>query len=168
MMDLDKLSIKELVELRNEIDERILTYRDGYLYICSVRSYGRVWEEKPKNFNTLQDLCYEYCGDNGIIDVYTNNPNLKFPEMGYSNWGGDTKYIKSEYDYREWVKFRRMENTITSTTQELKEWDERENLPFNMRPNFKPYYSQEDLDKLIQEFENTEWDFVEPVTFDKL
>jgi hypothetical protein len=37
-----------------------------------------------------------------------------------------------------------------------------------MRPNFKPYYTQEDLDKLIQEFENTKWDFVKPVRFDEL
>jgi len=116
----------------------------------------------------LQELCDNYNGDNGIVDVYTNNPNLKFPEMEYRNWGGNTRFIKSEYDYREWSKFKRIENTIKSTIQELKEWDERENLPFNMRPSFKPFYTQEDLDKLIQEFENTKWDFVEPITFDKL
>lgn len=167
-MNIDNLNIHELVKLRNEIQSRIHNYSDGYLYICSVRSYGREWEEYPKNSYELQELCDNYNGDDGIVDVYTNNPNLKFPEMEYSNWGGDTKYIKSESDYREWVKFRRMENTITSTTQELKMWDERENVSFNMRPNFKPYYSQEDLDKLIQEFENTEWDFVEPVRFNEL
>ena len=167
-MNIDNLNIHELVKLRNEIQSRIYDYSDGYLYICSVRSYGRVWEEKPKNLYELQELCDNYNGDDGIVDVYTNNPNLKFPEMEYRNWAGSTKFIKSEYDYREWSKFRRIENTIKSTIQEHKEWDERENLPFNMRPNFKPYYTQEDLDKLIQEFENTKWDFVKPVRFDEL
>jgi hypothetical protein len=167
-MNIDNLNIHELVKLRNEIQSRIYNYSDGYLYICSVRSYGRVWEEKPKNLYELQELCDSYNGDNGIIDLYTNNPNLKFPEMEFSNWGGDTKYIKSESDYREWVKFKRMKNSITSMTEELKVWDERENFPFNMRPKFEPYFTQEDLEKLIQEFENTEWDFVEPVRFDEL
>ena len=166
-MNIDNLNIHELVKLRNEIQSRIHNYSDGYLYICSVRSYGRVWEETAKNSYELQELCDNYNGDNGIVDVYTNNPNLKFPEMEFSNYG-DSMFIKTEYDYREWVKFRRMENIITSTTQELKNWDERENVSFNMRPNFKPYYSQEDLDKLIQEFVNTEWDFVEPVRFNEL
>jgi hypothetical protein len=116
----------------------------------------------------LQELCDNYSGDDVIVDVYTNNPNLKFPEMEYRNWAGSTKFIKSEYDYREWSKFIRLENTIKSAIQEHKEWDERENLPFNMRPSFKPFYTQEDLDKLIQEFENTKWDFVKPIGFSEL
>ena len=127
-----------------------------------------MWEEKPKNLYELQELCDNYNGDDGIVDVYTNNPNLKFPEMEYRNWSGSTKYIKSDYDYREWVKFRRMKNSITSMTEELKVWDERENFPFNMRPKFEPYFTQEDLEKLIQEFENTKWDFVKPVRFDEI
>jgi hypothetical protein len=68
-MDIEKLNMGELIELRNRIQYRIDNYSDGYLYICSVRQYGSVWEEKPNNLYTLSDLCDSYYGDNGIVDV---------------------------------------------------------------------------------------------------
>jgi hypothetical protein len=45
-MNLEKLTMDELISLRNEIDNRIYDYTDGYLYICSVRQFGSVWKEK--------------------------------------------------------------------------------------------------------------------------
>ena len=111
-IDLTKYTIDELVKLRDQINGLIYNHSDGYLYICSVRQFGSVWEERPSSLHSLKELCDEYRGDNGIVDVYTNNPNLKFPEMEFYNYG-DVMYIKSEYDYREWVKYNKSQKLGT-------------------------------------------------------
>ncbi|MFM7986111.1 MAG: hypothetical protein ACKPKO_43040, partial [Candidatus Fonsibacter sp.] len=71
---MEKLTMDELISLRNKIEDLIHSYDDGYLYLCSVRQFGSVWEERPKSFHSLKELCDSYTGDNGIVDVYTNNP----------------------------------------------------------------------------------------------
>ena len=162
-MDIEKLNMGELIELRNRIQFRIENYSDGYLYISSVRQYGSVWEERPSNLYTLSELCGSYNGDNGIVDVYTNNPNLKFPEMEFYNYG-DVMFIKSEYDYREWVKFNKSRKLIESIREQVEAWEDRDNRPFSSRPMFKPVWSKEELDDEVKEFENKTWDFVEPVS----
>ena len=162
-MDLTKLTMDELISLRNEIDGLIHSYEDGYLYICSVRQFGSVWEERPTSIYSLRELCDSYYGDNGIVDVYTNNPNLGFPEMEFENYG-DVMYIKSEDDYREWIKHNKTKNLIKDVTQRLDEWDGRENVSFQRRPSFKPIWTREDVSEWIKEFENTKWDFEPPVS----
>jgi len=165
-MNLKKLKMDELISLRNEIEGLIHSYSDGYLYICSVRQFGSVWEEKPRSLYSLKELCGEYSGDNGIVDVYTNNPNLEFPEMEFYNYG-DVMYIKSEDDYREWVKHTKAKNLIEDVTKRLDEWDNRESVPFQYRPSFDPIWTREDLKEWIDEFENTKWDFIEPRSMKK-
>ena len=162
-MDLTKLTMDELISLRNKIEGLIHSYEDGYIYICSVRQFGSVWEERPKSFHSLKELCDSYNGDNGIVDVYTNNPNLKFPEMEFYNYG-DVMYIKSEDDYREWIKHTKAKNLIESVTERLDEWDEKKDLPLMRRPSFAPIWTREDLNEWVEEFENTKWDFTPPVT----
>jgi len=85
-MNLDKLTMDELISLRNEIDNRIYNHTDGYLYICSVRQFGSVWEEKPSSLYSIREICYSYTVDNVIFDVYTNNPNLEYSEMEFYNY----------------------------------------------------------------------------------
>ena len=160
-MDLTKLTMDELISLRNKIDGLIHSYEDGYLYICSVRQFGSVWEERPKSLHSLRELCDSYYGDNGIVDVYTNNPNLGFPEMEFENYG-DVMYIKSEDDYREWIKHNKTKNLIKDVTQRLDEWDESKDKPLIYRPHFAPIWTREEVNQWIEEFENTNWDFVEP------
>ena len=165
-MDLTKLTMDELISLRNKIEGLIHSYEDGYIYICSVRQFGSVWEERPSSLYSLKELCSEYNGDNGIVDVYTNNPNLEFPEMEFYNYG-DVMYIKSEDDYREWVTYKKRKYLIEDVTQRLDEWDNRENVSFHHRPSFAPIWTREDLKEWIEEFENTNWSFVEPVSMKK-
>jgi len=159
-MNLDKLTMDELISLRNEIENKIQSYEDGYLYICSVRQFGSVWEERPNSLYAVRELCNTYTGDNGIVDVYTNNPNLMFPEMEFYNYG-DTYYIKSEYDYREWVKYKKEKRFIEDVTERVKAWEEGKNLPFTYRPS-EPFWSKEQVDEFVTEFESKTWDFVEP------
>jgi hypothetical protein len=162
-MDLTKLTMEELISLRNKIEGLIHSYEDGYIYICSVRQFGSVWEERPASLYSLKELCGSYNGDNGIVDVYTNNPNLKFPEMDFYNYG-DVMYIETEGDYREWIKYNKDKNLIEDVTQRLDEWDESKNLPFIHRPSFAPYWTREDVNNWVTEFENTVWDFTPPVS----
>ena len=165
-MNLDKLTMDELISLRNKIEYKINSYEDGYLYICSVRQFGSVWEERPSSIYALRELCDSYYGDNGIVDVYTNNPNLEFPEMEFENYG-DVEYIKSEYDYREWVKYRKEKNFIEDVTKRVNEWDESKNLPFKYRPSFAPHWTREEVDEMTKEFESKTWDFTEPKSMKK-
>ena len=106
-------------------------------------------------------MCDEYRGDNGIVDVYTNNPNLKFPEMEFYNYG-DVMYIKSEYDYREWVKYNKSQRLIESIVEEVDKWENRMDVPFNYRPSFEPIWTREELEEHVLDFESTSWDFVVP------
>lgn len=160
-MNLSKLTIDELISLRNEIEDIINSYDDGYLYICSVRQFGSVWEERPKSLHSLKELCDSYNGDNGIVDVYTNNPNLRFTEMEFYNYG-DVMYIKSEDDYREWIKHTKTKNLIEDVTRQLDDWDESKNLPFKYRPSFAPIWTREEVSEWVEEFENTKWEFKPP------
>jgi hypothetical protein len=160
-IDLTKYTIDELVKLRDQINGLIYNHSDGYLYICSVRQFGSVWEERPSSFQSLKELCDEYRGDNGIVDVYTNNPNLRFPEMEFYNYG-DVMYIKSEYDYREWVKYNKSQRFIESVTEQLDKWENRMDVSFNYRPSFEPIWTREELGEHVLDFESTSWDFVVP------
>ena len=160
-LDLTQYTIEELVELKNDIVNRIENYSDGYVYLCNVRSYGRIWKEHVYNTHTLQDLCYEYNGDNGIVDVYSTNPDLSHIQ----NYG-DVMYIVSQDDYDEWKKYTYLTNSIPQREKELDEWDNRDNVPFSNRPFFAPYYSREDLEALRIELSEYNMSFVPPVRYE--
>ena len=69
-IDLSDYSIETLIELKDKISGIIYNHNDGYLYICNVRSYGRNWNDNGiSNLYTLQELCNQYNGDEGIVDV---------------------------------------------------------------------------------------------------
>ncbi|NBO36722.1 hypothetical protein EBU91_04220 [bacterium] len=95
-MNLNDLTLDQLVELKNEIANRIASYDDGFFYICNIRSYGRNWKEKHANPHAVQELCYRYFGDDGIVDVYSNNPDLNIENYG------DVMYVKSIDDFDKW------------------------------------------------------------------
>ena len=139
-MDLTNHTIEQLVELRDKINNMIDNYEDGYIYICKCRSYGRNWTDNYiKNTHTLQELCYRYGGDDGIVDVYSTNPDLSHID----NYG-ELKHIKSVDDYEKWRTYERLVRDIPELEKEWEEWDNRDNVPFNQRPYFAPIYSKED------------------------
>ncbi len=97
-MDLTNYTIEELIKLNHQIMDMINNHEDGYVYICKVRSYGRNWVESDiKNKHSLQDLLYKYDGEDGIVDVYSTNPDL-----GKIHNYGELNYIVSEEDYEKW------------------------------------------------------------------
>jgi hypothetical protein len=160
-LDITNYTIEELVELKNDIVNRIENYSDGYVYLCNVRSYGRIWKEHVYNAHTLQELCYRYFGDDGIVDVYSTNPNLSHIE----NYG-DVMYVKSVEDYERWKYYEYLKRMVVDTEKELDEWDKRDDVPFNQRPKFSPIYSREDLDGLRIELSEYDMSFVPPIRYE--
>ena len=156
---MEMLKLDALVELRNEINQLIQDYKDGYFYICEVRSYGRNWKENNiYNIKSLQDLCYEYYGDDGIVDVYSNNPDLS----RLDNYG-DVMFVHTEDDLQNWKAYTYLKNSIPRHEEELDKWDKRDDVPFKYRPMFAPTHSREDLEHLKKRLEDFDMSFVAPV-----
>ena len=160
-MNLNDYTIEELVDLKNEIENKIHSYEDGFFYICNVRSYGKNWKQRMKNPHTLQELCYKYYGEDGIVDVYTNNPDLSIDNYG------DVMYVPSEDDYLNWKEYSHLKVNIPQYEKELEVWNNRENLPFVSQPRFAPIHTQKNIDSYKQEMIELEGTFVEPVNLKK-
>ena len=157
-MTKEEFKIEKLVEMRNEIDARIQNYKDGYFYICNVRSYGRNWKDNYIfNTHTLQELCHQYNGDDGIVDVYSNNPYLEI------NNYGDVMFVPTVEDYEKWVEYNSLSNRIPNVEEELNAWYNRGDVPFMYRPTFSPMYTREDLEDMKNELANYDMSFVAPV-----
>ena len=116
-MDLTGYTFEQLIELKNTIEGMIYSYTDGYEYICKVRSYGRNWVERPKNSYEVQNLSYRYFGDDGIVDVYTTNPNLKIEIYG------NVFYIESVEDYNKWKNYHDTEIILKDIEESLIEYE---------------------------------------------
>ena len=158
-LDLTQYTIEELLTLKNEIDNHVHSYSDGFVYICKVRSYGRNWNERVSNPYTLRDLCYRYDGYDGIVDVYSTNPDLSIENYG------DVKYIVSESDYEKWRDYESIKNIIQSIIEELDKLDNRDNVPFNERPMFSPVYTREDLAEYEKKLADYNMSFVPPKSY---
>jgi hypothetical protein len=162
-MELSNLSFEELVELRNKVESMVRSYKDGYLYICKVRSYGRNWTENVNNTFELEQLCYQYDGQDGIVDVYSTNPNLK----DVHNYG-NLMYIESKEDYDNWYGYKQLERLIPEIKDELIKWDNRDNVPFNQRPFFEPTYTRVDLAEYELKLGVYDMSFVPPKSYHDL
>ena len=156
-MNLSDYTFDELVKLKNEIENHLHSVSDGFLYLCKVRSYGRNWTERPSNTYVLNELCWQYDGDNGIVDVYTTNPDLNLQNYG------NVYYIKSEEEYEAWRKWDYLTKRIPEMEKELEEWENRDNVPFNQRPLFSPYFTRETIDEYKKELEEYDMSFSKPV-----
>jgi hypothetical protein len=103
---LKNLSIEELQEVQDQATNLIYAYNDGFIYECRVRSYGRSWTEQHSNPYTVQGLLNQYGGDDGIADIYTNNPDLSVHNYG------DTFYFPTMKDAENWRKHRQLSVSI--------------------------------------------------------
>ena len=167
MINLSDYNIDQLVQLQSKVNKLISDYSDGHIYICKVRSYGRNWNENwIKNTKTLQNLCNQYSGDDGIVDVFTTNKDLG---DDFSNYG-DTMIIKSVEDYEKWSKYKSLSNQIERAEKELIESKgERGSYnPFSLNARRPPSffgttYTQDEIDIMKMELKNLPSDFEEPL-----
>ena len=141
----------------------IRSYKDGYLYICKVRSYGRNWTENVNNTFELEQLCYQYDGQDGIVDVYSTNPNLK----DVHNYG-NLMYIESQEDYDNWYGYEQLKRLIPKIKDTLDKWDNRDNVPFNQRPFFEPINTRGDLAEYELKLGVYDMSFVPPKSYHNL
>lgn len=158
-LDLTQYTIEELITLKNKIDDHIYSYVDGFTYICNVRSYGRTWTERVSNTHILQKLSDRYNGNDGIVDIYSTNPDLSIENYG------DVMYIVSEDDYTKWKEYEFRKNMIPKISKELDEWDNRDNVSFKSRPMFSPMYSRENLAQMEKELAEFDMSFIPPVLY---
>jgi hypothetical protein len=160
MIDLSNYTIDQLTQLQSKVNNLISEYSDGHIYICKIKSYGRNSTNKNiRNTKTLQDLCYEYNGDNGIVDVFTTNKDLG---EDFSNYG-DTMFIKSIEDYQKWSKYKSLSNEIEMAEQHLIVYEEDQKKSFyDQQFRFGPYYTGEVIDQMKEELKNLPTDFEEP------
>jgi phage baseplate assembly protein W len=123
-MDFTKYSVEELRQLQNKIGNYIHNLNDGFVYICQVRSYGNNWKSVLTNERAVNDLCEQYDGYDGIVDVYTTNPDANI-----SNYG-EVNYIKSVEGYEKWKQSNVLMDLIKSTENEIERFNKGER-PFN-------------------------------------
>jgi hypothetical protein len=147
-MKLSDYTLDELIEMRDMIENHINDFEDGFVYICKVRSYGRNWVVNIKNIRKLEDLCYQYSGDDGIVDIYSTNPNI----FNVNNYG-DLAYIESVEDYNQWKGYKSLEDLIGRIEYELSK----------PRPTFKSPYSIEDLENYKKRLNDYDMSFIPPV-----
>jgi len=160
-IDFTKYSVEELRELQNKIAYYLEKRNDGFIYICEVRSYGNNWKNTLTNELAVNDLCAQYDGYDGIVDVYTTNPDAKI-----SNYG-QVMYIKSEDQYHKWKKSETLISQIKSAEDRLAKWNDRDNIPFHSRPSFAPMWNEQDILGWRNELETIEWDHEEPISINK-
>ena len=72
-------------------------------------------------------------------------------------------YVPTVEDYEKWVAHRSLVKTIPEYEETWKVWDNRDNVPFNRRPHFAPFYTKEDIQEMKLELENFDMSFVAPV-----
>lgn len=58
---------------------------DGFKYLTKVREYGSISWSSHNNELLAKEIDAEYYGDNGIVEIYTNNPDHSF--VNYSHGG---------------------------------------------------------------------------------
>ena len=156
MINVTQFSLEELQKIRDQIENEIENRPDEWIYICEVRSYGRNWKDHPSNPISLQELCWRYDGEDGIVDVYSTNPDLKIHNYG------DVRYIVSKDDYENWKAFESLKRSIEDTEEAWEEWDNRDDVPFHSRPSFEPTYTKDDLVKMKERMKNWSKPFIEP------
>lgn len=160
-IDFTQHSVEELRELENKISHYIYNRNDGFVYICECRSYGRNWKQVLTNEVAVNDLCGEYDGEDGIVDVYTTNPDAKIQNYG------QVMYVQTEMDYTKWKKSNELIGLIKSTEEKLKNWENRDNVPFHSRPSFSPMWTEQDILGWRNELELLEWTYEEPISINK-
>lgn len=79
-----------------QLRDELMKESDGYLYVTQMRIFGNVLTQRHHNAESVQMLCNEFYGDNGIVDVYTTNPHHNI-----TTWCGGCVMVCTEEDINE-------------------------------------------------------------------
>ena len=79
-----EFTLEELVKLREMFSQSVFDYKDGFIYRLEVRAFGR--NERPYEVNNAviaeEHASYYKSGEEGMMTVYTNNPDFKIDDFG--------------------------------------------------------------------------------------
>ena len=73
---------KDAQSLVSRLYYELMKKSDGYLYLTCLRCYGSIQYSTVNNEFIAQQLCDEYNGENGIVDVFTNNTKCNITTYG--------------------------------------------------------------------------------------
>ena len=73
---------EDALKISNNKYHDLCKHKDGFVYIARIRSYGSITHQIFSNPYILQLLCDKYNGEDGIVDVYTNNKKLELCNYG--------------------------------------------------------------------------------------
>jgi len=62
----------------NKILKELKAEKDGFTYLTKLHIQGRTLIQSHNNHFSVNKLDKKYYGDNGILEIFTNNPNHKF------------------------------------------------------------------------------------------
>lgn len=147
-MNLEKLSLEELTNLKKLIEQIRLMKSDGYVYICKIYSHGSYLRREFLNKFDVIELCSGYNGDNGHVDVFTTNPDLSFHNEG------SIFLIKSKEDFERWELWNQRKHNVEYIEEYIKSLDEDDEC--------NSYINREEFEIEKKKFEETVIDFVEP------
>ncbi len=74
-----------------EIESQIRNTSDGFKYLTQTCVYGSITWESHNNAFAANEEVSQYCGEDGMVYLYTNNPNHNI-----QNYSGDTEIISEE------------------------------------------------------------------------
>lgn len=145
---LKNLTFDELKEVKSKVEDMMNNYDDGFKYECKLLSYGIKSTIILNNPYSVQELCNKYDALEGIVDVYTTNPNLNIHNYG------DTYYFPTLEDAEKWRLYTHLKSNIDTWKKELNEWE---------NPLFKPRYSKQDVENYEKQILGYEKEMIQPV-----
>jgi len=86
-----KAELKTVRQQASKIESQIRNTSDGFKYLTQTCVYGSITWQSHNNAFAANEEISEYYGDNGIVHLYTNNPNHNI-----ENWSGSNKIMSEE------------------------------------------------------------------------
>lgn len=119
-IDFSKYTPNQLKQITIDIENYLYELDDGYVYICQFAQYGSHWSHTFTNLHIPEQYANDFNGDNGIMDVYSTNPNIK--DIPFDNYG-DFYYIESVDHYEKYIKRQKELSYITTLKKEHEKYD---------------------------------------------
>ena len=158
-IDFSKYTVEQLKNFISEIENFMYDIDDGHIYICEFARYGSHWTHTFTNLNIPEQYADDFNGDNGIMDVYLTNPNIKEDPF---NMYGDFYYIESVDHYEKYTERQKELSYVNSLKHERKKYNDwveqhgdalRDIWHGGHRPP-KPSITEEELSEKVSKFDS--------------
>lgn len=158
-IDFNKYTVEQLKNLISEIENYMYDIDDGHIYICKFAQYGSNWSHTFTNLHIPEKYADDFNGDNGIMDVYLTNPNIK--EVPFDMYG-DFYYIESLDHYEKYIERQKELSYVNSLKRGWKKYNDwveqhgdalRDIWHGGHRPP-KPSITEEELSEIVSKYDS--------------